>query len=148
METSTLSKHSSVGFSRSLLQVNHRQCRCRSCSSSIATVRLKRLKLALLICSLFLSASLRMRLKSPVTAHGPGQVSLIASNSSRRMILSPSSYGPYTEVSHQLLDVPSSWAADTTETVIEKQPTSTSTKATSDWRPAMSMPPQVFDAGR
>jgi hypothetical protein len=100
-ETSTRSSLTRVGFSRSLLQVKHRPCWYRSCSSSSATVHCKRARFARFMQLLFMSASDRMRLKSPQTAQGPGHASLIASSSSRKMILSLSSCGPYTDESHQ-----------------------------------------------
>lgn len=108
-----------MGHSHSLLQVKHLPCRCRSCSSKDATVHRNRRRLALSMRSLLLSASLRMKLKLPVTAHGPVHTSLMASSSSKKSTLSPSSYGLYTVVSHHFLGSTADCVWAETETVIK-----------------------------
>lgn len=74
--------------------------KCKEVEHRLAT--LLQVYTLLLVCpaarGLFLSASSRIRLKAPKTAHCPVQVqvSLTAANSSMNRSLSLSSYGPYT----------------------------------------------------
>ena len=72
----------------------------------------------------------------------------MASSSSRKISLSPSSCGPYTAVSHQLSCASPVAERGFTAMVTEKQPIRTSVKATSLHCQATRIPPRVLEAGK